>query len=160
MTIEILEAYDRVEELRPLYEEYAAMLVEAVPIFKNSLARQNYDVELSHLHDKYGKPGGRIYVLHVDGQTAGCIGLRRIDNEYCEMKRLYVRPNYRGAKLGERLVGQILADARAEGYRFMRLDTLPPLKSAIRMYRSLGFYDIEKYYDCVVPDTIYLEKAL
>ena len=160
MKLELFPAYERKEELRPLYKEYAEMLVACYPEFAPSLTQQNYDEELDHLYDKYGFPTGCIYVLHVDGKVAGCIGLKPIDDTYCELKRLYVRPEFRGHDLGRLLVQQVIDDARDIGYQYLRLDTLPPLKTAVKLYREMGFTDIDCYYDCLVPGTIFLEYKL
>lgn len=160
MEVTLLPAHELAEELEPLYREYGTMLVAGDPVFAASLAQQNFDEELDHLHDKYGLPQGRLYLLKVDGQAAGCIGLRRLDDDYCEMKRMYLRPEYRGRGLGEMMARQLIADAREIGYRYLRLDTLPFLTHAEALYRRLGFYDIPSYYDCVVPGTIFMEKAL
>ena len=156
----LVPAFDRREELIPIYEEYAAMLLETDPIFSASLDQQNYDEEIAHLEEKYGLPKGRIYLLLADGKTAGCVGMKPIDETYAELKRLYVRPEFRGQNLGEVLTRRIMNDARSEGYRFLRLDTLPGLRSALKLYRRLGFYEIDAYYDCLVPDTIFMEIAL
>ena len=160
MELTLWPAYDRAEELRPLYEAYAAMLVAGDPVFAASLAQQHYDEELAHLGEKYAPPGGRIYLLTADGEAAGCVGLRRIDSDTGELKRLYVRPAFRGRALGRLLTERIIADARAAGYRRLRLDTLPFLTHAIALYRALGFYDIDCYYDCLVPGTIFMELSL
>lgn len=160
MEIQLLSAYDRAEDLRPLYREYAELLLQTEPVFTASLAQQNYDAELQHLQEKYGMPGGRLYLLLVDGEAAGCVGLRKLDNQHGELKRLYVRPRYRGAQLGAYLVRRILSDAREIGYRYVRLDTLPGLTHAIALYRTLGFYEIECYYDCLIPHTLFMEIAL
>ena len=111
------------------------------------LALQDYQNELIHLESKYGMPEGRLYLAFRDGSPAGCVGLRKLDERNCEMKRLYVRPQYRGARIGERLARQVIDDARAIGYAHMLLDTFPFLESAIRMYRALGFYEVERYND-------------
>lgn len=160
MEVTLLPAYELANELEPLYEEYGAMLVAGDPVFAASLAQQHFDEELDHLHDKYDPPQGRLYLLKVDGKAAGCIGLRRIDDTYCEMKRMFLRPEYRGLGYGNMMARQLLADAKSAGYRYMRLDTLPFLESAQALYRKLGFYEIPSYYDCVVPGTIFMEKLL
>jgi len=160
MNIELLPAYNRKEELLPLYEEYAAYLVQKDPVFTKSLEQQNYDEELSHLEGKYGMPEGRIYVLHVDGKTAGCVGLRKSDETHGELKRLYLRKEFRGNKLGRFMTEQIIEDAKEAGYSYLRLDTLPPLETAIALYREMGFYETESYYDCLVPATIFMELKL
>jgi len=159
-SVSLIPAFDRREELRPLYEEYAAMLLETDPVFKDSLEQQNYDEEIARLEEKYGLPKGRIYLLEVDGETAGCVGMKPSDESHAELKRLYVRPAFRGENLGEYMTRTIMEEARKEGYRFLRLDTLPGLKTALKLYRRLGFYEIGAYYDCLVPGTIFMEIEL
>ena len=157
---ELFPAFDRREELRPLYEEYEAMLLAADPDFGRSLDQQNYAEEIARLEEIYGPPRGRFYLLCVNGSVAGCVGMKPLDETCAELKRLYVRPEYRGKKRGEYLTRRILSDAKQEGYRFVRLDTLPPLKTALELYRKIGFYEIPAYYDCPIPDTIFLEYRL
>ena len=157
---DLIPAFDRREELIPLYMEYAEMLVKTDPVFTRSLEQQNYDEEIAHLEEKYGLPKGRIYLVYIDGSLAGCVGMKPSDETHAELKRLYVRPEFRGNNLGEQLVRRIMDDAREEGYAFLRLDTLPGLKSALKLYRRLGFTEIEPYYDCLVPGTIFMEIAL
>ena len=156
----LLPAFSQPETLRPLFEEYEALLLEAEPSFFLSLDQQNYSEELSHLEEKYGPPDGRFYLLYVDGALAGCVGMKRLDKEHAELKRLYVRPSFRGRKLGEYLTQRIITDARSEGYRYLRLDTLPSLRSALALYRRMGFYEIPPYYDCLIPGTVFLEIGL
>ena len=156
---ELISAFDRREQLKPLYAEYEAMLLAADPTFSRSLDQQNYDDEIAHLEEKYGPPG-RFYLLYVDGDAAGCVGMRPLDADHVELKRLFVRPEYRGHGFGEKLTRRILEDARSEGFSYVRLDTLPPLKTALALYRRLGFYDIPAYYDCLIPETIFLERRL
>ncbi len=157
---QLVSALEHREELVPLYAEYADLLVKTDPVFARSLVQQNYDEEIEHLEDKYGLPKGRIYLVYVDGTLAGCVGMKPSDETHAELKRLYVREEFRGEKIGTRLTQRIMADAREENYQYLRLDTLPGLKSAIRIYRELGFYDVEPYYDCLVPGTIFMEIKL
>ena len=157
---ELIPAFDRSEALRPLYDEYETMLLRTDPTFIRSLDQQNYDDEIAHLEDKYGPPRGRFYLLYVDGALAGCVGMKPLDDQHVELKRLYVRPAFRGENLGEYLTKRILDDARQAGYSHVRLDTLPPLKTALALYRRLGFYEIPAYYDCLIPETIFMEYRL
>jgi ribosomal protein S18 acetylase RimI-like enzyme len=138
-SVSLIPAFDRRSELIPLYEEYGAMLLETDPVFARSLAQQNYDEEILHLEEKYAPPKGQIYLVFVDGELAGCVGMKPSDDSHAELKRLYVRPAFRGRNLGETLTRRIMDDARKAGYRYLRLDTLPGLKSALKLYRRLGF---------------------
>ena len=154
--IEILPAYGRPEEVRRLFGEYTDMLVAGDPSFREYLAVQHYDAELENLEAKYGPPAGRLYLACCGGEAAGCIGLRRLDARRCEMKRLYVRPAFRGRRIGPLLVERVIADAREIGYAQMLLDTLPFLRSAINLYKKYGFYRIESYNDSPMDTSIYM----
>ncbi|MBQ8075590.1 MAG: GNAT family N-acetyltransferase [Oscillospiraceae bacterium] len=160
MKVEFVSAMDRREELKPLFEEYARMLLETDPGFVASLEQQHYDVEIARLEEKYASPRGRIYLLYIDDALAGCVGMKESDADHAELKRLYVRPEWRGRNLGEQMVRQMMADAKDAGYRWLRLDTLPGLKTALALYRRMGFYEIPAYYDCLIPDTVFMEIAL
>lgn len=160
MNFALKPAYEYKEEVRELFIEYTDMLVEGDPRFEEYLGIQNFDDELEHLEKKYGLPCGRLYLLFVNDALAGCVGLRKLDEEKCELKRLYVRPDFRGEGYGELLLERIMGDARRIGYKYMYLDTLPFLKKAIGMYRRRGFVEIEKYSDSPIDDTIYMRIAL
>lgn len=160
MSIEIVPAYSYKEEVRKLFTEYTNMLVEGESEFKKYLDIQNYDDEIAHLEHKYGMPDGRLYLLFADGAVAGSVGMRKIDSESCELKRLYIRPAFRGRNFGELLTKRIIDDAKQTGYRYMLLDTLPFLRTAIEMYERLGFYRIEKYNDSPIDSTIYMKLDL
>lgn len=160
MSIQIVPAYNYLTDIRELFSEYTDMLVEGDPSFREYLDVQHYDAELDHPLDKYGPPGGRLYLALWNGDPAGCVALRRIDEENCEMKRLFVRPLYRKRGMGSLLIQQILSDARAIGYRHMLLDTLPFLEQAIRMYRDNGFYEIPIYNDSPMSSAIYMRLDL
>ena len=138
MDIKIIPAYDYTQEIRELFSEYTDMLINSDPAFKEYLEIQNYDDELEHLKDKYGMPAGRLYLAYCGGKTAGCIGLKKLDDDNCEMKRLYVRPEFRGRKIGGLLIQKTIADAKTIGYKHMLLDTLPFLESAVHMYKKWG----------------------
>lgn len=160
MSIELKQAYDCKEEVRVLFSEYTDMLIEGDSSFKEYLEIQNYDEELEHLEHKYGLPYGRLYLAYYEGELAGCIGLRKVDETNCEMKRLYVRPQFRGKHIGDYLVKHIIEEARAIGYSYMLLDTLPFLQSAIHMYRKYGFYEISSYNDSPMDTSIYMKLDL
>lgn len=158
LTLEL--AYEQPEVMRVLIQEYVDSLIQAVPPFASYLQIQHCDAELANLRAKYGKPEGRLYIAWADGCPAGCVALRKLDDQTCEMKRLYVRPQYRGKKIGIALVNRLLSDAREIGYQFMNLDTLPILTTAIHMYRNLGFYEIPCYNDSPLPETIFMQLKL
>lgn len=148
------------EEIAALFAEYTQMLVTCDPLFRKYLDVQHYDEELLHLEEKYGPPGGRLYLLRCGGETAGCVALRRLDCERGELKRLYVRPAFRGKGLGRLLTEQIIRDARSLGYTQLLLDTMPCLTAARRLYRELGFYEIPCYNDSPLDDTVFLRLDL
>jgi ribosomal protein S18 acetylase RimI-like enzyme len=120
------------------------------------LSFQNFDQELATLLDFYEV----ILVARLDENVAGCVALRQIDRDTCEMKRLYVRPSARGHGFGRALATRIIEEARARNYKRMRLDTLPSMRQAMALYESLGFRDIEPYRFNPVEGSRFLELAL
>ena len=136
------------------------MLVSLDPSFRLYLDIQHYEDEVRDLEAKYAPPYGRLYLLLVDGKAAGCIALRRLDDRRCELKRLYVRPQYRGCGYSRLLLDRIVSDARAIGYTLMLLDSLPELESALSLYRSYGFVETACYNDSPVESTVFMELAL
>lgn len=160
MSIQVIPACDHPEEVGVLFSEYTDMLVAGDPSFQKYLEIQHYSEELRHLDAKYGPPNGRLYLAYCDGELAGCIGLRKLDSQSCEMKRLYVRPAFRGKRIGILLINKILSDAREIGYSHVLLDTLPFLESAIRMYKRFGFYEVESYNDSPMDNSIYMRLDL
>ena len=125
------------------------------------LCFQNFDKELAELPGEYVPPTGRLFLAIEEDNAAGCVALRKIGDGICEMKRLYVRPEFRGTGLGRTLTETIIQAAREIGYGRMRLDTLPgKMDRAIAMYRSLGFKDIEPYYDNPVEGAAFMELEL
>jgi putative acetyltransferase len=144
----------QIAQARELFLEYAQSL-------GFSLCFQNFDQELAELPGDYAPPDGRLLLAEFDSQIAGCAALHKLDSAICEMKRLYLRPLFRGHGLGRALAERIIAEARDVGYRRMRLDTVEPvMKDAVAMYRKLGFKDIAPYRPNPNPGVLYLELQL
>lgn len=160
MKIEIKEGYSYQKEILKLFTEYTTMLMSKQDNFEEYLKIQNYDEEVKHLEKKYGYPEGRLYIVFCDEEAAGCIALRKLDKENCEMKRLYVNPKFRGNHIGNMLIEKIISDAKEIGYKCMLLDTLPFLKNAIHRYKQYGFYEIPRYNNSPGEDTIYMKLDL
>lgn len=138
---------------RELLTEYARSL----PI---NLSFQQFDQELAALHQQYSYPTGALLLAYHEGQLAGCVGVRKLVPGTAELKRLYVRPAYRGLRLGRALTERALEVAKALGYRTIRLDTLTSMQAAQQLYRSLGFYSIAAYRFNPEEGAVYLEKSL
>ena len=158
--MEFVNGLEHPKEIGELFREYTDMLVENDPTFASYLVLQDYDEELRHLESKYGPPRSRLILALENGEAAGSIALKEMDAERCELKRLYVRPAFRGRGLGRALTEMIVAAAREIGYREMLLDTLPFLQSAQRLYRSVGFREIEKYNDSPMDEATYMKLEL
>jgi putative acetyltransferase len=140
-----------IDEVRELLREYAAAL-------DFPLDFQGFDDELAGLPGAYAGPRGALLMARdTDGRAAGCVALRPLDGKVCEMKRLYVRPTFRGTGLGRRLAESIVNEARRLGYERMRLDTVPGMEAAQELYRRLGFREIDPYTTNPVPGTRFLE---
>lgn len=160
MNISIDLAHEQEEIVRKLFLEYTKMLIDNDKTFGEYLKLQSYDRELNNLKEKYGLPFGRLYLAYIDNEVAGCIALKRIDKNNCEMKRLYVKEKYRGKKIASKLVDKIIEDAKFIGYKYMLLDALPFLKSAINLYKQKGFYEISAYNDSPMNTSIFMKLDL
>ena len=160
MELTIQLGYDAPEEIAALFSEYTNTLVKGDPAFRAYLDKQGYDDEVLHPEHKYGLPHGRLYLARIEGEPAGCVALRRLDERRCEMKRLYVRPAYRERGLGGQLIRKIIDDARAIGYEAILLDTLPFLTDAIGMYHRRGFADIPSYNNSPMENLVYMRLDL
>ncbi len=149
----------QIAQARELFLEYAQSL-------GFSLCFQNFEQELADLPGDYAPPSGRLLLAEYDAQLAGCVALHKLDSTICdsaicEMKRLYLRPQFRGQGLGRLLAEKIIAEARLIGYERIRLDTVEPaMRGAVAMYRKLGFKDIPAYCPNPNPGVLYLELQL
>jgi ribosomal protein S18 acetylase RimI-like enzyme len=137
--------------VRELFVEYA----EATGL---DFCFHKFDQELAELPGRYAPPAGRLFLVMDGGRAAGCVALRKLDESVCEMKRLYVRPQFRRQRLGRQLAEAVIVSAREFGYERMRLDTLGSMTAAVALYESLGFQRIAAYYDNpiagVVPEKL------
>jgi ribosomal protein S18 acetylase RimI-like enzyme len=140
---------------RALFEEYAAQL-------NIDLCFQGFAAEMGELAQIYGPPSGCLLLVRSGerGAAVGCGAVRRFSADSCEMKRLYVRPQARGAKLGLLIAEGLVARARALGYARMLLDTLVEMTPARALYRSLGFREVAAYYNSPLSDVVYMELDL
>ena len=144
----------QIAQARELFVEYAQAL-------GFSLCFQNFDQELAGLPGDYAPPGGRLLLAEYRGQLAGCVALHQLGPGICEMKRLYLRPQFRGKGLGRVLAEIVIAEGRAMGCRQMRLDTVEPvMPNAVAMYRRLGFKEIEPYCPNPMDGALYMELEL
>lgn len=141
------------DAIRTLFVEYAASL-------GFDLAFQDFECELEELPDGYTSPEGCLLLATYGGQPAGCVALRKLADGICEMKRLYVRPAWRGLQIGRCLAEAVIAEARQLGYARMRLDTVPGMDRAQDLYRALGFYEIDAYRYNPIPGARYMELNL
>jgi putative acetyltransferase len=140
--------------VRELFIEYAAWL-------GFSLSYQNFDEELASLPGKYAGPSGRLLLARVDESPAACGAIRQLEPSVCEMKRLFVRPEFRGCRLGHKLAETLIGEAREIGYSAMRLDTVAEkMGDAVRLYKALGFHEIPAYYSGARVGTLYFEIQL
>ena len=154
--IEIVQAetVEQIEQARALFLEYQAW-------FELALCFQNFDEEVANLPGKYAAPEGRLFLAFADGKLAGCIALRKLEDGVCEMKRLFVKDEYRGQKIGIALIEKVIEEARKIGYQKIRLDTFPPrMAKAVQLYEAYGFREIPPYYQNPYGDTLFIELML
>ncbi|MBW1709656.1 MAG: GNAT family N-acetyltransferase [Deltaproteobacteria bacterium] len=147
------ETGDHFKQAHQLFKQYAASL-------DFDLCFQDFEDELASLDRIYGPPNGCLLLSSCHGQLSGCVALRRLEKDICEMKRLYVKPQFRGLGLGKALAEAIIRQAIDIGYSRMRLDTVPSMKGAGRLYKSLGFIEVEAYRYNPIEGAVYMELDL
>ena len=145
--------FEEMNLVRQLFLEYAQSL-------GFSLCFQGFEQELKELPGKYAVPDGTLLLAWENNEAVGVVGLRRLDANSAEMKRLYVRPNQRGKKLGRQLAEAIIGEAKRLGYSSIKLDTVPTMKEARLLYVELGFVTVPAYYDNSACDSICMEKQI
>jgi len=144
---------DEITVIKDLFQEYAESL-------NFDLDFQDFGEELETLPGKYAPPLGSLLVAKENGETVGCVAVRPLGSEICEMKRLYVKPAHRGKKVGRELAVAIIEEAKRLGYKAMRLDTVEAMKEASALYRALGFQQIDAYTYNPLPGAMYFELKL
>lgn len=148
------ETIEQIEDARMLFREYEKSL-------GLDLCFQGFEGELAELPGKYSEPDGRLYVAYSMNNPAGCIALREFQEVACEMKRLFVRDEFRGQKIGIQLIERLISDAREIGYTRMLLDTIPSrMGKALSLYHSHGFREIPAYYDNPNTGVLFMELVL
>lgn len=154
ITINQAETEAEIASVRNIFREYETWL-------DLDLCFQNFEEELARLPGKYAPPDGRLYLANVGDEVAGCIALRPLASNICEMKRLFVREEFRGMHIGRLLIEKLIADAKEIGYPAMRLDTFPPkMGKAVRIYESYGFHQIAPYYENPNEGVLFMELDL
>lgn len=148
-----VETEKHLEIIRKLFREYEDFL-------GFHLCFQDFEKEMAMLPGKYAPPDGRLIIAEYNSEVAGCIAIKKIGEDVCEMKRLYVRPKFRGLKIGRKLAEKIIVEAKTIGYKKMRLDTLKRLKEALSLYRSMGFTEIQPYVYNPLEDVVYMQLEL
>jgi ribosomal protein S18 acetylase RimI-like enzyme len=147
------ETREHLSIIRELFLEYGKSL-------GFSLCFQDFDTELAELPGEYAPPDGSLILAVDEAEPLGCVALRKIDDGVCEMKRLYIKPEFRGRGLGKQLVKAIIDEALKIGYKKMRLDTVLVMKEAITLYRKIGFTEIEPYRENPIEGALYMELDL
>ncbi|MGH7772674.1 MAG: GNAT family N-acetyltransferase [Candidatus Binatia bacterium] len=153
LTIVQAKESEELQAVRTLFKEYAASL-------NFELCFQNFNEELANLPGDYAPPEGCLLLALQDRELAGCVALRRQEDDICEMKRLYVRPTVRGLGIGKALAEAIIVEARGKGYKNMWLDTVPSMQEAQTLYESLGFQAIKSYRHNPICGTRFMELTL
>lgn len=148
-----ISSHQDLEDVKQLFREYIEFL-------QVNLDFQDFENELAKLPAKYAEPEGAIFLAKVNDQPAGCIALWKLEEGVCEMKRLFVKPEFQGLGLGKMLANRLMEEAKIKGYQTMKLDTLKRLQSANYLYAAMGFSETQAYNFNPEPDIVYFEKEL
>ncbi len=151
--VQVKEIEKNIQHVKDLFREYANSL-------NFDLSFQNFEDELNNLPGKYSPPGGCILLAIYNKKVSGCAALRPLNGDICEMKRLYVKPEFRGLGIGKKLAQAIIEKGKTLNYKYMRLDTVEFMKEAVKLYKSLGFYEIEPYIYNPINEARYMELKL
>jgi GNAT superfamily N-acetyltransferase len=144
---------DQLTDAGNLFNEYANSL-------NISLDFQNFNEELKIISSMYGSPTGCLLLVYENDEAIACAAYRKIGDRICELKRMYIKPDFRGLGIGQKLVEILCEKAKLNGYRLMQLDTLDTMLPALKLYRNNGFYNIDAYYHNPNEGVVYLEKLL
>jgi ribosomal protein S18 acetylase RimI-like enzyme len=136
------------------------LIIEYVKWLNQDLCFQDIDDELNNFPEKYKEPEGAFIIAKENNNTIGCVGIRKLENKICEMKRLFVKENHKGKGIGKKLVEKIIEQAKIKNYEKMRLDTINTMEAALNIYYRNGFYQIEPYYNNPHDNIVYLEKII
>jgi ribosomal protein S18 acetylase RimI-like enzyme len=136
------------------------LIIEYIKWLNQDLSLQNIDDELMNFPQKYKEPDGAFIIAKDNDNIVGCVGIKKLDESVCEMKRLFVNDKYKGKGIGKKLVKIIIKEAKSKNYKKMRLDTLRTMKNALKIYYKNNFYEIEPYYNNPNNDVVYIEKIL
>jgi len=144
---------ENISTAKALFQEYSGSL-------GFDLGFQSFEEELANFPGQYSPPAGRLYLAWYESQAVGCVGLRKFEKSVCEIKRLYVKPDFRGKQAGRELAKAAVEAAKTIGYEYIRLDTLPSMESAGRLYRSLGFKPVDPYRYNPFEGAVFMELNL
>lgn len=142
------------------YREARVLLREYEAESEVDLCFLGFEEEIENLERMYGPPGGRFLILRAGERAAGCVALEDSSGKVCEMKRLFLRPEFRGRGLGRKCAEEVVRIAREMGYAAVRLHTLPAMRAAIALYRSMGFREIAPYAEPPVEGVVFMELGL
>ncbi|WAW15393.1 GNAT family N-acetyltransferase [Peptostreptococcus equinus] len=159
--INIIEDYDKKEQIRTLLSEYISEIISSDDSIKKVLRFQNFEEEFNNLEKKYYPPNGKIFIAYYKNELAGCVAITKLDMDKCELKRLYVRPKYRSKKLGYKLIFHAIEEAKKLHYKSIYLDSIKGvMDKGIRLYESMGFEYTYNYNGSSIKKIIHMKLNL